>query len=64
MSALKHYIGETAAQNLQAQLPNNRVQVVVNEFNEGSNKINIKLKVHGTDDKKGRNSPAPDFVQS
>lgn len=50
MSALRDYIGTAAAENLRAQLPGNRIQVVSNEFLEGdSNKINIRLKVYAGD---------------
>ena len=64
MTALQEYIGETAAENLQSQLPNNRVQVLQNEFNEDTNRISIKLKVHSSDMpelpfKQEPNAPSP-----
>ena len=49
MSALRDYIGVAAAQNLQQQLPNNRIQVISNEYNTDSNRLNIRLKVHPND---------------
>ena len=49
MTVLRDYIGVAAAQNLQQQLPNNKVQVISNEYNTGSNRLNIRLKVHPSD---------------
>ena len=44
-----NYIGSTATQNLQAALPNNRVEMVGSQFDKDSNRLNLKLKVHGQD---------------
>ena len=49
MSVLQDYISDSAARSLQAQLPNNRVQVMGQEFNPDSNRISIRLKVHASD---------------
>ena len=43
------YIGNSAANNLQAALPNNWVEIVGSQYNKDNNRLNLKLKVHGQD---------------